>query len=120
MRGKQRAFLEAMLQCPTITEASKMADISRDTAYKYLKDEAFKKELSKRQGEHISGTVRFLQSKLNACAETLAEIVENPETPPQIKINACNAIFQNCKAMTDTAEIIERLEEIERVMHETE
>lgn len=116
MTAKQTAFLQAMLEESTITKAAKRAGINRTTAYKYLKDKDFKKELNARRTECVNDTVRYLQGKLALCNETLVSIIENPETNDQIKINAINAIYANCKSMTETAEIITRLEQVEELI----
>ena len=116
MTAKQTAFLQAMLEESTITKAAERAGINRTTAYKYLKDKDFKKELNARRTECVNDTVRYLQGKLSLCNETLVSIIENPDTNDQIKINAINAIYANCKSMTETAEIITRLEQVEELV----
>lgn len=116
MTAKQTAFLQAMLEESTITKAAEKAGINRTTAYKYLKDKDFKKELNARRTECVNDTVRYLQGKLSLCNETLVSIIENPDTNDQIKINAINAIYANCKSMTETAEIITRLEQVEELI----
>lgn len=116
MTAKQNAFLKAMLEQSTISKAAASAGIARDTAYRYLKNPEFQAELTKRRGECINDTVRFLQGKLALCSEKLIEIVEKPKTSDQVKINAINAIFANCKAMTETAEVIARLEQLENLI----
>lgn len=118
MTGKQMAFLKAMLEEPTITKAAEKAKIGRNTAYKYLSNPEFQSELNRRRGECINDTVRYLQGKLSLCSETLINIIENPETSNQVKINAINAVYANCKAMTETAEVIARLEQIEQSISE--
>lgn len=120
MKGKQMQFLQAMLEESTLTKAAERIGISRTTAYKYLKDKDFQKELNQRRGECINDTVRYLQGKLSLCNETLVSIIENPETSDQIKINAINAIYLNCKSMTETAEIITRLEQVEELIESGE
>ena len=109
-------FLQAMLEESTLSKAAERIGISRTTAHKYLKDEDFQKELNRRRGECINDTVRYLQGKLALCSETLVAIIENPDTSDQIKINAINAIYTNCKSMTETAEIITRLEQVEELI----
>ena len=116
MTQKQIAFLQAMLQYSTITKAAEVAGISQNTATKYLKEPEFQAELNRRRGECLNDTVRFLQSKLTLCSEQLVSIIENPDTADQVKINAINSVFTNCKAMTETADIINRLEQIEKLM----
>ena len=116
MTQKQTAFLKAMLEESTISKAADAANISRETAYKYLKDPVFKTELDKRRSECLNDTVRFLQSKLTVCSEQLVKIIENEDTADQVKINAINTVFTNFKSMSETAEVITRLEQIERLM----
>ena len=116
MTNKQLHFLQAMLEESTITKAADRAGITRKTAYNYLRNKEFQRELNQRRGECINDTVRYLQGKLSLCNETLVSIVENPDTSDQIKINAINAIYMNCKSMTETAEIVTRLEQIEELM----
>lgn len=106
MNGKKLKFLQAMLEESTITAAAKKAGIARDTAYKYLKDPDFQIELSERKAETIDATIRFLQSKLNLCNETLISIIEDAAVAPQIKINAINTVYATCKSMTETAELL--------------
>ena len=105
MTQKQIAFLQAMLEESTVLKASERAGISRSTAYKYLADEEFSKELNKRRNEAITDTVRYLQGKLGLCSEELIKIIEDEFSAPQVKINAINAVFTNCKALTDTGEV---------------
>lgn len=118
MTGKQMAFLKAMLEEPTITKAAEKAKIGRNTAYKYLKNPEFQKELNRRRSECINDAVRYLQGKLPLCSETLVKIIENPKTSDQVKVNAVNALCANCKAMTETADVIARLEQIEQSISE--
>lgn len=120
MTNKQIAFLKAMLEESTITKAAERAGITRNTAYKFLADKTFSEELKKRRTECINDTVRYLQGKLSMCSETLVEIIENPDTNAQIKINAVNAIYATCKSMTETAEIITRLDQIEKLIESSE
>ena len=113
MTQKQVNFLKCMLEESSITKAAGKAGISRNTAYKYLQNQEFVSELNKRRLECVSDTERFLQGKLALCGETLVGIIENPGVSEQIKINAVNSIFTNCKALTETADVLERLQQIE-------
>ena len=95
--------------------AAEKAGISRPTAYKFLKDPEFQAELSERKSETIDGCIRYLQGKLALCNETLISIIEDPTTAPQVKINAINSVFATVKSMTETAELLEMSEKVERL-----
>lgn len=116
MTGKQEAFLKAMLEESTITKAAAVAGISRNTAYKYLAEADFQAELNRQRGQCIGDAVRYLQGKLSKCSEELIKIIENPETADQVKINAINAAFSAYKNLGETAEIQERLAQIEAML----
>lgn len=116
MTHKQMNFLQALLTESTISKAIKASGISRPTAYKYLKDEEFLRELNRRRAECLNDTCRYLQSKLSTCSEELMKIIEKPETADQVKVNAINSVFANCKALIDYYELDERLKHIEEML----
>lgn len=115
MNNRKNKFLLALLEESTITKAAEKAGISRPTAYKFLKDADFQAELSERKSETIDGCIRYLQGKLALCNETLIAIIEDPTTAPQVKINAINSVYATCKSMTETAELLEMSEKVERL-----
>lgn len=116
MTQKQIAFLDAMLQCSSISNAANRAGISPNTATKYMKDTTFRAELDRRRNECLDDTVRFLQANLAMCGEALIGIIENEETPPQTKINAINTVFTNFRAMYETLDIANRLAQLEKLI----
>lgn len=118
MTQKQVIFLQAMLECSTISTAAKQAGISQNTATKYMKDPIFQSELNRLRSECLSSTVRYLQVNMTMCAEKIMEIVRNPDTADQVRINAINTVFQNCKSLIDTCEIEERIRQIEEMVKE--
>ena len=113
---KQIAFLQALLTEPNIAKATETAGISRSTAYRYLNDPEFKKELSKAKAECIGDTIRYLQGRYTRCAQHLIRIIEKPDTADQVRINAINTVFQNCKNLIDSCEIEERMQQIEDML----
>lgn len=114
MKAKQNNFLIALLNESTVTKAAEKAGITRNTAYRYLRDKEFQAELNRRRSECISDAVRYLQGKLALCNETLVKIIEDKNTSNQFKIGAINTIYSNCKSLTETADILARLDDLEK------
>lgn len=120
LTDKQIQFIDTYISSKNMTETCKKLDISRNTAYNYLKDDKVKAELDKRRSELISDTTLYLQDSLKECSKMLMDIVKSPNTSPQVKINAINSIFNNCNKLTETNDIMTKLAEIEQRLAEQE
>jgi AcrR family transcriptional regulator len=110
---KRDEFLIAMLEATTTKQAWERAGISRTTAYQYLGDKSFKKELQDLRNEVLSHAVQYLQVNLGKCSAILMDIVEDAKTPASVKVQAINSVFSNYKNMTETIELRERIEKLE-------
>ena len=120
LTDKQYKFIDNYLSTKDMTECCKKCNISRNTAYNYLKDERVKAELDKRRSEIIGDTTLYLQDSLKECSQMLMAIVKSPNTSPQVKINAINSIFNNCNKLTETNDILTKLADIEQRLAEQE
>ena len=83
--NKKDEFMIALLEGGSTKEAYTRAGIARQTAYKYLKDETFKKELQARRNEVLSDSIHHLQANLRTCTRVLMDIVKDASTPASVK-----------------------------------
>lgn len=111
--NKKDAFLIALLEGGTTKEAYQKAGVPARTAYNYLKDETFKKELQARRSEVLRDSIHHLQMNLSTCTRVLMEIVTDAGTPASVKVQAINSVFSNYKNLTETIELRERIEKLE-------
>ena len=109
----QENFINAYVETSNISEASKRAKISRNTAYTYLKDEAVKKSILQRKTELLQNTSLYLQKNIFACSQELMKIIQSDDTLASVKIQAINSVFNNCKNLTEITDIETRLADIE-------
>lgn len=114
----QEIFINAYVETSNITEASKKAKISRNTAYVYLKDENVKKSIMQRKTELLQNTSLYLQKNIFSCSQELMKIILSDETPSSVKIQAINSVFNNCKNLTEITDIEARLVDIEERLNE--
>ena len=98
--NKKDAFMIALLDAPTTKEAYTRAGVAPRTAYNYLKDEEFKKELQARRGEVLRDSIHHLQANLATCTRVLMEIVTDAGTPASVKVQAINSVFSNYKNLS--------------------
>ena len=111
--NKKDAFLIALLEAGTTKEAYQKAGVPARTAYNYLKDETFKKELQARRSEVLTDSIHHLQANLTTCTRVLMEIVTDAGTPAAVKVQAINSVFSNYKNLSETIELRERIEKLE-------
>lgn len=110
---KREEFLIALMEEPTVTRAYQRAGISKSKAYAFLGDESFKADLNRLKMEVLGSVTSYLQSNLADCCETLMDIVRSEDVSPQVKINAAQVVFNTCRALTETTDILPRLEALE-------
>ena len=113
LNDKNSKFIDTYLSSKNMTETCKKLDITRSTAYRYLKEDIVKAEIDKRRGELINDTTLYLQGSLQECSKILMDIIKDPKTSPQVKINAINSIFSNCNKLTETNDILVKIASIE-------
>lgn len=95
-------------------------DIMRDTGlsknivYKLKKDQKFQRVLKERKQAIIQTAVDKMQGYMVKDVDILQEIIESPETASQVKINAIQVLFNQLKEWTTTADIINRLDDLEK------
>ncbi|MCI5661558.1 MAG: hypothetical protein MR371_04855 [Clostridia bacterium] len=110
---KREEFLIALMEEPTVTRAYKRAGISKTKAYAFLGEDSFKSDINRLKSEILSSVTSYLQSNLAECSETLMAIIRSDSVSAQVKINAAQVVFSTCRALTETTDILPRLEALE-------
>src|SRR5699024_5140220 len=105
-----------MLTSKTTDEAIEKAGIHRDTAYKYLNNDDWKKEYREQRNALTEGLTNQLQQLGTQAIRTLEENLNDPDATPASKNTTAKTILDYIYSNHDREQIIERLEEIERVI----
>lgn len=113
---KRDKLLIAMLSTSTTEKAIKAAGVSKNFAYKLLKDHEFIKDLDNARAMMINDAARYLQGHLEKASTELIKIIEDETIKPQIRINAINSLFAACKSMTELSDVLQRIERLEEIL----
>ena len=113
MKNHERV-MTALLSSGTEQEAARRAGLSDRQIRRYLALPDFRAEYQRRKCELIETATLRLQNGLTGAVGALTEIVSDPEAGAAARINAARAILQYCAAYTETADILPRLEALER------
>lgn len=113
MKTYDERLITAFLTSYKPSEVQKTAGISKTKYYKLKADPEFMAVVKERRDLLIKEAVLKMESYLLENVETLQEIIRNPETKAQIKVNALQ-LFMNqlagWKGITDLTDRIEALE----------
>ena len=120
LKPKDEHILTALLSCGSIAEAEKISGVSRTTIYNRLADETFKAEYDRRRSLVLNEACNSLQATLTKAVDTIRGIMEDTDTAPQVRLNASALILQNCLKYTEQADIISRIEELEKILKNAE
>lgn len=115
---KQLKFINAYFKYNDIKDICNNLNITRPTYYKYLKDDAIKNAITNQRIEIMQGATKNLQVNLSLCSDELIKIIKSDKTPPQIKINAINSVFNNCNKLTEQLDIISEIESIKEKLED--
>ena len=87
--------------------------LSKHTVYKIRNDPNFQKVIRERKEAIIKTAVNKMQGYLTKDVEILQEIIENPETSAQTKVNAIQTLFNQLRDWTTTTDILKKLEALQ-------
>lgn len=91
---KQEKYLLALMTSKNVEEASTKAGIATATGYRYMKKDNFKeaqRNLMRGLMENVTGR---LQYEATASINVLAELRDNPETPPYSRVEASKILLE--------------------------
>lgn len=118
LKGKQFQFMQAMLESPTIQQAIETTNIARSTAYKYLADDNFNRELLRARADAMSQVTARLQLASEVAVDTIIKLMEDTETPPHTRLQSARTILENAYKGIELEHIIQQMEEVESYLEE--
>ena len=107
----QTKALIALLETPSITEASVKSGLSQETIYRYLRDKDFQKEFREARRATVDNAVSALQQATSEAVDTLKRNMRCEH--PQAAITAARIILEMAFKGIEMADILERLETLE-------
>lgn len=106
-------IIAVLLTTSTRIEAADNLGISTETLYKRMKKDTFKVKYQKAKDDLISDAIGYLQATMKEAIDTVAEVMRDTDNAPQVRINAADTIMRYAIKLTETVEIVERIEALE-------
>lgn len=113
-KQKDEVVIAALISTPTIKRASEVCGVSERNIYRRLQDKAFKDKYDKARTELLEGYVNSLQQRIGCSIDTMQRVMDDTEnTPPQVQLNAAEAIIKYSLKLTEQLDILKRLDALE-------
>lgn len=116
MTPRQQKALAALLTSPSRAAAAEAAGITTRTLQNYLSDPVFRAAYRDAFGNMVEEATRQAQQAISPALSTLREIVGDREEDAQARISAARAILSHGIKLTETTDILNRLQELETEM----
>lgn len=113
MTSRQQKALAALLTAPNKLEAAKAAGISDRTLRDYLADPEFQAAYRKAFAELVQQAAREAQRTISPAICTLRELMQDDAQNGQIRVSAARSVLEYSLKLTEQADILDRLAELE-------
>lgn len=111
-------WISAFLTGAKVREICQDAEISKTKYYALKSDPDFQAVLRERKDMAISAGLEALRGHFLRDIEILQEIAENPETAPQVRINAVSVSLQQLSSWISTVDLAERVAALENARND--
>lgn len=97
-----------------VTDIIKESKLSKSTVYRLRNDPDFMAVIQERKEAILAAAVGKMKNSLVNDATILQEIIDDPETAKQVKINAIQLKWNQLREWETTLDILKRLEALEK------
>lgn len=111
-------IIAALLANDTKQAACKSLKIGRDTLSKRMKSPEFRTKYRQAKDDLITGIINKMVMSMTSAVQTITDIMNNAENPPQIRLNASDSIMRYGIKLIEQRDILERLEALEAIINE--
>ena len=114
MTPNEERALSALLTSKTKLEAAEKAGITDRTMRRYFENPEFCQRYREAFAGVVQDATRRAQQLLEPALSTLQTVMEDEEIPAQVRIAAAKSIIDYSLKLTEQADILEQLRELER------
>lgn len=95
LSSKQRQAIRSLLSKPSIASAAKASAVSETTLYRWLREPAFRQELTEAESVAIDTAARRLVGLTEAAISVIVSILADMSIHPSIRLRAATVVIEN-------------------------
>ena len=117
---KDEIIIAALLSNPTVKAAAAACGVSETVIYDRLRTKAFKEKYDTARREVLEQSAAFIQGMVSEAIQKMHDVMNDPNASQQVQLNAAEAITRNCLKLTEQADILTQLAELQKAVFPNE
>ena len=114
---KKAQAIAALLSAPSVDKAAEVAGVSKRTLWRWLREDAFKAELIRAEGEAIADATRRLVGLQGAALAVVEETLADRFQPSAVRLQAAKLVFDVLMKLRSLNALEERLARLEALYY---
>ncbi len=110
---RQALFVASLALGKSRAEAARFASVSERTGKRWASLPTVRAELRSAQAEMMARAAHLAASEASASLHALADVRDDGEAPVSVRVMACRALLENCRALHEDFGLSERIAELE-------
>ena len=113
-------LLQTLIECGSVTAAADACGLTRNAVFKRLQNPAFRARHNELQSVVLGSAASELAAGSLEAVEVLRSIMRDYETSKGLKVQAAGLVLTHCAKYIETANVLQRLDALERAQTEVE
>ena len=106
--------MTALLTAGSVRKAAALSGCSEATIRSRLQDPEFRAEYEEHKKHILDETCDAIIARLTLATDTLCSVLEDPETPPTVKVSASDSLLRHGLRYIQASQILTRLDALEK------
>lgn len=117
---KDELVIAALISNPTVRAASAACGISETQIYARLRQPAFKQKYDATRRELLAQSTAYIQGMVSDAIRKMYDVMNDPNASQQVQLNAAEAITRNSLKLTEQADILAQIAELQKAVFTNE
>ena len=110
---RQKRFIVALLEAPTVRDAAESAQVGETTAWRYLRDPRVRAEIAQRTGSMLAQASAGVLADMGAARDTLRQIMGDRAASDAARVSAARAILDCGLRLFEMVSLADRVADLE-------
>lgn len=117
---KDELIIAALISNPTVRAAATACGVSETQIYARLRQPAFKAKYDNARRDLLAQSTAYIQGMVSDAVRKMYDVMNDPNASQQVQLNAAEAITRNSLKLTEQADILAQIAELQKAVFQNE